>query len=117
MCGHVDTRGVFLSCSPPYILRQGLSLKADWLIGEFRGSCLLFPSTGIADTHQHYWLSRNVGGSNPGPHACIASTLPTELSPLPAWVELWRLSGKNQKPGPEREVTEDLEARERGNFT
>lgn len=112
MCVYVRLMlGVFFYCSPPYILRQGLLLKLelthwpDWLISEFHGSCLLLPSTGIADTYQHYWLFRNVGDPNSDPHACTESTSPMKLSPQPiinkfvttTWVELWRLSRECQR--------------------
>lgn len=75
---------VFLNCSPPYFLRQGLPLNlklvnsaklaGGWTLGI---SCLCLAGLGHTPPHSALYL----GAGNPKT-ACIVSTLPTKPSPV-----------------------------------
>lgn len=84
-----STVGVFLDCSSPYIVRQGLSLNPELTMLSRLASqlapetaCLHLPRTRIrAGGNSH--PTGGSGNGNSAPHACMASSFLADPSPQP----------------------------------
>lgn len=85
---HEVCGSIFLHCSPPYFFRQGLSLnmgaQQNVLDGDLKDlSSVTISHTGIMGVYGARLVIHTCQSSNPGPHACLENTLPTEQSPQP----------------------------------
>lgn len=88
--GQRSTPSVFLSCSPPYFLRQDLTNpeahQFTWpsrAVSPWDRYLSPFPARSLQTCTTVPRVCVGSGDPNPAPHACIARSLPAEPSPQP----------------------------------
>lgn len=64
-------------------LNPELTVQLGWLATGLGSTCLSIPSVRVTNMSYGAWIFVGSGEPNSGPHDCVASTLPTELSPHP----------------------------------